>query len=302
MDERRLQMFRAVADLRNFSRAAEVLHISQPTLSQQIQGLEQYFGARLFDRTSKSVELTPAGRALYAHVGTLLQQFAEMKRAVVQAAGVVSGPLTIGASLTIGQYVLPRALAAFRRSYPSVEVRLQIHNTERVANQVLEGALDMGLVEGPVFSPDLIQESFLEDELVVIAPRSHPWREKSTISAQDLKAEWLVLREQGSGTRYVMEEHLQAAGIRPEELRVATELAGTEAIKGAVEAGMGVAVISHWTVRKELRLGTLIARRIRKLPIKRTFRAVYPRGRTLVPAASALLQLLKSGELIDLLQ
>lgn len=234
---------------------------------------------------------------LYAHVGPLFQQLAEVKRSVVQAAGVVNGTLTLGASMTIGQYVLPRVIAKFARDYPSVEIRLQINNTEEIANHVVMGDLDVGLVEGPVPASELIQETFLEDELVIIAPSNHVWRNKVTISLADLKEEPLILREKGSGTRQVMEECLLAAGVRLEELRVVTQLAGPETIKGAVESGMGVAAISRWTIQKELRLGTLLFRTIRKLPMKRSFRAVYPRGRTLVPSASALLRTLRSAEM-----
>ncbi len=296
MDQRRLQIFWAVAEQRNFSRAAELLHMAQPTVSQQVQGLEEFFGVRLFDRTSKSVALTAAGRALYAHVGPLLQQLAEIKRSVIQAAGVVGGTLTLGASMTIGQYVLPRVIAAFANEYPSVEVRLQIQNTEQVAHRVAVGALDLGLVEGPVSGADLIQETFLEDDLVFIAPANHRWHSKATIALADLKEEPLILREKGSGTRQVMEEHLTSAGIRLEEFRIVTEMAGTETIKGAVEAGMGVAPISRWTIQKELRLGSLLFRTVRRLPMRRTFRAIYPRGRTLVPSAAAFVQKLQSSE------
>jgi LysR family transcriptional regulator, transcriptional activator of the cysJI operon len=289
MDERRLQIFKAVADLRNFSRAAEVLHLSQPTVSQQIQGLEEYYGTKLFDRTSKSVELTAAGRALYASLLPMLQQFAEVRRAVMRSTGAVSGPLTVGASLTIGEYVLPQVLAAYLREYPGVEASVQINNTEQIVALMLSGALDIGLLEGPVQAPEMVEEVFLEDELVLVAPGGHPWRERAAITLEDLQAERLVMRERGSGTRHALEERLQAAGVRLADLQVAAELAGTEAIKGAVEAGLGVAALSRWTVRKELRLGTLLARRIPSLPIRRTFRAVYPRGRTLVPTAAALL-------------
>lgn len=292
MDERRLSMFRTVAQLKNFSRAAEVLHISQPTVSQQIQGLEEHYGVKLLDRTSKVVELTAAGRELYARVGPLLEQFAETRRAVLQAAEAVSGPLMVGASLTIGEYVLPQTLSLFTREHPAVELSLRVENTEQICNLILSGALDLALVEGRVEHPDLLQEPFLEDELVFIAPGDHPWRERSALGARDLRTERWLLREKGSGTRHVLEEHLGAVGLSLGQMRIASELASTEAIKGAVEAGMGVAALSEWTVRKELRLGTLIARGPLSHPMRRIFQAVFPRRKTLVPAAVALLRLL----------
>ena len=290
MDERRLQIFRAVAEERNFTRAADRLHMAQPTVSQQIQALEEYLGERLFDRTSKSVTLTPAGQALYGQAGALLRQMAEVRRAVAEAAGNVGGNLTVGASLTIGEYVLPQVLAAFVREFPAVRVQLQIENTEAVVHQVLAGAVDLGLVEGPVPAADLMEEPFLADELVFIAPSAHPWRLKPSITLADLQGEPLILREAGSGTRRVLEEHLQAAGVAPDRFRRVIEMAGTEAIKGAVEAGMGVACISRWTIQKELRLGTLLARTISGLPVERTFRAISLRGRSLIPSAAALMR------------
>lgn len=294
MDERRLMIFRAVAEQRNFTRAAESLHLSQPTVSQQVQALEEEMSVRLFDRTSKSVDLTPAGHALYARTGALLQQFAELKRAVLEAAGAVSGTLVLGASLTIGEYLLPRAIALFGQEYPLVEVKLHIQNTEQIVHRLMEGSFDLGLVEGPLDVPELVQETFLEDELLVIAPVNHPWREKPLITPADLKAERLILREPGSGTRQYMEEYLRAAGIKPGDLQATTVLSGMESIKGAVEAGMGISVLSEWTIRKELRLGTLLARRLGNLPMKRSLRVVRPSGHSLIPAAKAFLRVLQS--------
>lgn len=300
VDERRLNIFRVVAEQRSFSRAAALLHLSQPTVSQQIQALEAHYGVRLFDRSSKYVALTAAGRALYTQVEALLREYAEARRAVLQAAGAVSGPLTLGASQTIGEYILPRAIAAFQGDHPKVKVRLQIQNTEQIESLMLGGRLDMGLVEGPVSSSELTQVNFSVDHLVVITPPNHPWREKAAISLADLKGERLVIREAGSGTRRVMEAALLAAGTRLEEFDVMTELAGMEAIKGAVEAGMGVACLSHWVIRKELRLGTLLSFTIRGVPMQRTLRVVYPSGHSLVPAAAAFLRLLQSPELLQI--
>jgi DNA-binding transcriptional LysR family regulator len=294
VDERRLQIFKTVAELNSFSRAAEMLHLAQPTVSQQVQALEEQVGARLLDRTNKSVSLTPAGRVMYAHALDLLRGFAEARRACVEAAGVIAGPLSIGASLTIGQYVLPRAVTALLQHHPGIQLNLAIHNTEQIAHLMLSGRLDIGLVEGPVDSSDLVEETLLEDELVWIAPTRHPWRQKDEITLDDLKAEPVLLREKGSGTRRVMEAHLREAGLPPEELDVVAEMDGIETIKGAVECGLGVAAVSRWTIRKELRLGTLLARTVRRVPMQRTFRAISPRGRTLLPAAAALLDVLRT--------
>lgn len=294
MDEGLLRVFQAVVKFRNFSRAADVLHMAQPTVSQQIHRLETLLQARLFNRTSKSVTLTPAGRALNAHVGVLLEQFAEVRRSVIEAEGRITGPLTIGASMTIGQYVLPKPIADFIRNYPNVKVQVSIDNTEQIVQQVVMGAVDIGLVEGPVPNPDIIEETFLEDEVVFIAPAHHPWNAKTTLSVADLKNVPLIMREEGSGTRRILEERLQAASVPLESLQVITEMAGTEPIKGAVEAGMGVAAVSAWAIQKELRLGTLITRTLDGMSMKRTFRVIFRRGRTVIPAAQAFREQLQS--------
>lgn len=294
MDERQLQIFRAVAEQRSFTRAAELLHMAQPTVSQQVLGLEAALGVRLFDRTTRAVELTPAGRVLYAQAGDLLQRVAEVTRSVRQAAGEIGGRLTVGASMTIGQYLLPPIAARFARDLPIVDLRLRIQNTEQIVHQVTTGVLDLGLVEGPVPAGELHEEVFLADEIVWIAPADHPWRHKAVIQPADLLNERVILREPGSGTRKVVEEYLAAAGL--DGLSVAMEIEGTEAIKGVVEAGLGVAPISTWTVRKELSLGSLIHRPFGPQPLRRTFRAIYPRGRTLLPSAALLLQRLRDCE------
>lgn len=301
VDERRLGIFRTVAEQRSFSRAASLLYISQPTVSQQIQALEEHFGARLFDRNSKSVVLTAAGRALFERTEQLLREFTATRRAVLRAVGDITGVLTLGASQTNGEYILPSVLAAFRGDHPDVMVRLQIQNTERIEALLLAGRLDLALLEGPVTLAELTQVVFLVDELVVIAPGGHPWREKAVLSLADIQSERWIVREAGSGTRRVMEEALARAGIAWDQLNIVTEMEGMEAIKGAVEAGMGVSCLSRWAIRKELSLGALICRPVRGLPMQRTLRAVYPTGHTLVPAAAALLRQLKSPELLQIL-
>jgi len=289
VDARRLDVFATVARESSFSRAAEILHLSQPAVSQLVASLEAELGVRLFDRSRRGVRLTPAGRALAGHAERLLRDMDDARRAVAEAAGAITGSLRVGASQTVGHYVLPAVMAEFARLYPAVTVRVGVQNTERVAALLLAGEVDVGFVEGHVGLPGIVVRPFARDELVVIAHPGHPWARRAQVRLEHLVAEPIVLREPGSGTRQVTEESLRRAGIDPESLTVVMELAGAEAIKTAVEAGVGVAVVSRATVAKELRLKTLVARPVRGMAMPRDLVSAVVAGRVLHPAARALL-------------
>lgn len=292
MDERRLEVFRAVARELSFSRAGLGLHLSQSAVSQQIAALELELGGALFDRSRRRVRLTPAGAALVNRVDGLLGEFAEARRAVAAARGAVEGELRVAASRTVGTYLLPGVLAALGRRHPTLRLQISIDNSERVVQTLLSGHVDIGYIEDAVSSPGIVLTPLLEDELVIVAAASHRFAQMREIPLDDLAAEPLVVREAGSGTRRVAEEHLQAAGLRLDELHVAAELAGIEAIKGAVEAGLGVSILSTATLTKERALGTLIARPLTDCPIRRSIFAVAPAGGVELPAARQLTSLL----------
>ncbi|HET9074008.1 MAG TPA: LysR family transcriptional regulator [Solirubrobacteraceae bacterium] len=295
MDERRLEVFTAVARELNFSRAALSLHLSQSAVSQQIAALEAELGGELFDRSRRRVRLTPAGAALLERANRLLSDFAEARRAVAAARGAVEGELRVVSSRTIGTYVLPRLLAALGRRHPALRLGIAIENSERVMQSLLAGQADVGYVEDLVPTAGIVLTELLRDELVVVAASSHRFAQMPEITVEDLAAEPLVVRESGSGTRRVSEEHLRAAGVRVQELRIAAELAGIEATKAAVESGLGVAILSHVTLAKELALGTLIVRRLTDVPIRRSFYAATLTRATELPAARELTAALRGS-------
>lgn len=297
MDERRWRIFKTVADERSFSKAARLMHMSQPAISLQVQGIEDHFGARLFDRDTKSVRLTPAGEALLPIAVRVLELYDQALRAVSEQVGVVAGTLSIASSLTVGEYVLPAVIGAFRRFYPRVDVRMQIHNTEQVVRLTLEHGVDLGLAEAAVEHRDLEVRPFLSDELVLIVPRDHRWARRAAVEPRELQDHPLILREEGSGTRRVAMSHLQAAGLDVAGLNIVAALGSTEAIKGAVEAGLGVSIVSRWAIRKELRLGTLVALPLRDLPIRREFVILHHRGRVLSRAGEEFVRVLGSADL-----
>ncbi|MGH3002863.1 MAG: LysR substrate-binding domain-containing protein [Gaiellaceae bacterium] len=292
MDERRLEVFSAVADELSFTGAARRLHLSQSGVSQQVAALERELGAVLFERTRRSVRLTAAGVAFRRHAEAVLAESAAGRRAVAAAQGAVEGDFTVAASLTIGSYVLPPALAVLVHRHPALRPLVRVENTQQVVAELRAGTIDLGFVEGVVDDPAVSLERIGRDELVLIAPAGHRFEAYVEVPLAELAAEPLVVREQGSGTRQVAELHLRAAGLRAEDLRVVAELTGIEATKGAVESGVGVAIISAGAVKKELRLGTLVARPVAGLSIEREINAAVATGRLLAPAVPELLGIL----------
>ena len=294
MDERRLEVFRAVGRELSFSRAGVALHLSQSAVSQHIAALELELGGTLFDRSRRRVRLTPAGAALLNRVDTLLGDFAEARRAVAAARGAVEGELRVAASRTIGTYVLPHLLATLGRRHPALRLGVTIENSERVVQTLLAGHADVGYIEDTVAQPGVVLSPLFEDELQIVAGASHRFADVDEVRLEDLASEPLIMREVGSGTRRVSEEHLQAAGLRLGQLQIAAELTGIEAIKAAVEAGLGVTIISRATLAKELALGTLVSRPLAGIPIRRSMFAVTIAGGSELPAAAELTGLVQA--------
>lgn len=289
MDQRRLKTFVTVARERSFTRAALVLHLSQSAVSQQVAALEQELAATLFDRSGRRVTLTPAGAALLERAAMLMAELDSARRAVAAAQGRIAGELRIASSLTIAGYVLPRALAAFRHRHPDVRVELRIRNTDTVVADLAAGEVDLGLLEGDIDAERILLEPLLEDELVVIARPGHRFARMDEIEPAALAAEPLVLRERGSGTRRVAETALAAHGLDPAALEVVAEISGIDALKAIVEAGFGISIVSMLTIKRELALGTLVARPLRGVPLRRTLSAARLIGAPELPAARALL-------------
>ena len=294
MDLRRLEVFVAVARERNFTRAAQQLHLSQSAVSQQIAALEVEVDAKLFDRSRRRVVLTPAGVALEDWSRRLLADGAAAQRAVTAAQSRMTGTLRIAASLTIASYLLPQPLAELARDFPAVRIVVRVENTEHVAVALHDGHADVGLVEGELNRDGLDLQVLRRDELVVIAPFGHRFADEDDIEFSHLTAEPFVSRERGSGTRQVAEAAMAAAGCAPDDLRTVAEFSGIEPIKAAVEAGLGVAIVSALSIRRELQQQTLIARPIRGVVMGRDLAAVVAARQPVVPVVRDLLRRLKA--------
>lgn len=259
MADRRLQVFHTVARLLSFTKAAETLHMTQPAVTFQVRQLEEHFNTRLFDRTHNRISLTEAGERVYEYSDRIFKLYAEMESAVKEMTGDISGVLMIGASTTIAEYMLPALLGDFKKQYPDVNVQLKVSNSDGIVQMVENNVIDLGVVESPVMNKNLVVEVCRNDELVGVVSPQHPLANKSALTLSELLEHPYICREEGSGTREVITEYMHEQGINPTQVNFSMELGSPESIKGAVEAGMGVSVVSRATVQKELRLGTLVA-------------------------------------------
>jgi len=287
-----IRSFHAVAVHGGFSRAAERLGLTQSTVSMQVGSLERELGVRLFERLGRRIRLTPEGAAMLEHASRILAQVEAAKRTALAYRGLEAGELVVGASLTIGNYLLPELLGDFHRSHPGVRLVLDISPSYRVGQRVAAGELDIGLVEAEVADPELEARPFHTDELVLIVPPDHRWAARGWAEVGELAEEPFLEREPGSGTREIVRARLAESGVA---LSPALELGSPEALKRAVRAGLGVAIVSIATVELELRCGVLRAVPVRGLRLSRPFLTLLRRDKHLSPVLSAFLELVRSS-------
>ena len=258
MADRRLQVFHTVARLLSFTKAAETLHMTQPAVTFQVRQLEEHFNTRLFDRTHNRISLTEAGKIVYGYADKIFDLYGQMENAVREITGEISGALTIGASTTVAEYMLPSLLGDFKVKYPDVDIHLKVSNSEGIVSMVENNAIDLGVVESAVNNKNLVVETCRTDQLVAITPPNHPLSKKKKTRLEDLLEFPFICREEGSGTREVISEYVSKVDKSGNGLNISMELGSPEAVKGAVEAGMGISVVSRATIQKELKLGTLV--------------------------------------------
>jgi DNA-binding transcriptional LysR family regulator len=291
MENFRLKVFRAVARHLSFTRAAEELLLTQPAVTQQIKALEAELDTALFDRSGGRVGLTAAGDALLPFAERLAALANDARQAVAATATLHAGRLVLAASQTIGQYLLPRLIAAFLRENPQVQIEVLSGNTQQALEALLDGPdgprpggtrpggnrPDLALIEGPALRQDVRVEAFMEDHMVCVVPAGHEWAGKN-IELEELERATLVTRELGSGSRRIVEQAMEAAGLAVRNLHIRMTFDSTEGLLSAVEAGLGIAFVSRWAVRSQLALGTLGLARIRGLRLSRMFSLVTPMG------------------------
>lgn len=287
MNLHHLAVFHAVAESGSIRAAAASLHISEPAVSRQLRQLEARHGTTLFDRLPRGMRLTAEGEVLAGYARRIFALERQAETALAELRDLEAGHLAVGASTTIGNYLLPDLLAAYSDAHPGVHVRLEVGNTEQIQTLLLQGELDLGLTEGFADSRDLRVESFFSDELVIVAAPCFTGPGAAPGSLEGLAALPWVTREPGSGTRAVLERTLADYGLQP---RSVLALASTEAIKRAVAAGAGIAVVSGLTVAGELERGELVELRTPPFPVRRPLHLLRPRHGAPSRAAAVFLE------------
>jgi DNA-binding transcriptional LysR family regulator len=275
MADRRLRVFYTVARQLSFTKAAEQLFMTQPAVTFQVKQLEEHFSARLFERSHGRITLTPTGQLVLEYAERILRLSEEMDKRVSELTGAISGPLLLGASTTIAEFILPRVLGEFKARHPQVRAHMMVANSEVIVNRVADHSIDLGLIESPLQLPGVHIEVCCEDELVMICAPGYKLAGLKSVTPQQIAGEPYISRESGSGTREFSDNYFRQSGIAPEDLNIVMELGSPEAIKGVVETGIGVVIMSRATVAKELRLGSMVAIPLAP-PLIRTMSLVYP--------------------------
>lgn len=278
MADRRLQVFHAVAKHLSFTRAADALFMTQPAVTFQVRQLEEQFDARLFDRVQGRITLTAAGQLAFEYAERILALSGELESRLREMGSQLSGPLLIGASKTIAEFLLPRVVGEFKALHPAIVPRLFVENSEEVQQRVASRSLDLGFIEGDSHLPSLACDTFCEDELRVVCVPSHALARQAAVAPRSLAEHAYISREPGSGTREVIDHYLQKAGLGFDSLQVVMEASSPEALKGMVATGLGFTIMSRATVTKEVRLGDLVAVPLVP-PLVRQLAVVHPRER-----------------------
>ena len=283
-----LRTFVTVARLKSFSRAADALNLTQPAVSTQIAALEKEYRVALFHRTTKGVGLTQAGEIVLTSAKEILRTLEETRQSLDALQGLARGKVNLGASLIAGIYVLPRILGEFKLRHPEIEINLQVEHAPKIVEQIVAHNLELGFVgEGnPIKHPQLAVKPFLNDAFLVITSRHHPWSKSKTISLPALAAQSFIASHPESATRQVIERQLASAGIK---LNIVMQMENIEMIKKAVEANLGVSIMSKFAIQQEIETRRLHALRIAKTPLHRQMYIVWHKDRRLSKAAEAFL-------------
>jgi len=283
----KLEIFNAVAEVGSFSGAAERLFLTQPAISQHIQDLEAAMGTRLFKRGRRGVTLTPAGEMLLDYTRRILQLVSEAESAVTDIEHLTGGQIRIGATPGVGGYVVPGWVQSFQQRYPQVRASLRTDTTSHITEHLVGHALDIGVVEGEWVENWQVEKIVLQEiEHFVIVPASHPWAAEQAVPVRALQGQAFVTRSPGSQTRAWLDSIMALHGIAP---NIVAEFDNPEAIKQAVNAGMGIAILPDYTVRHERQLGVLAALPVQDADLQRTMKLIWERGSPFRPVMRAFM-------------
>ena len=292
MDLRRLEVFCKVYELKSFSRAGKACLLSQPTVSEHIRHLETHLDVRLFDRLGREVVPTRAGEILYNYARRMLNLKREARQTLARYRGKMSGDLELGGSTIPGQYILPSLIGRFREKFPNIFIKLVIADTMKIANMVLDGGLELGVVGAKIKNNKLQFEKLFYDELVLAVSPDHHWAKRSAIRLEELSHAPFIMREQGSGTRMTMLEILEQAGLDAREFKAVAEMGSTDAIRQAIKAKVGVSILSRRAIADELQFERLCHIPVQGLSLTRHFYLVTHKKRSRSPLGQAFVDYL----------
>lgn len=266
-----------VARVKSFSKAAKLLHLSQPAVSAQINSIEDFYGTQLFERSSSGVTLTEAGKIVYSYAKEILKLHEALEKEVDALLRTENQKLVIGASSNVGNYALPCTIWTFKEKYPSAEIQQVVNNTDTILNMLKNDQIDIAILEEPMshFTDDFVTRTVSNDELLVIAPPREPWINRTTITLHELKKAPLIMREKGSGIRRIFEEALASWGLKLDEFNVKAEMSSINAIKSTVEAGLGLSISSRIACRTAIRAGLIHPLTIEGESIKINYQLVF---------------------------
>jgi len=296
MNFHQLHIFDVVARNRSYSKAANELFLSQPTVSVHLQKLEQELGMELFEQLGRNIYLTDAGRILYSYTQKIFALAEEAQRALEELKGLHKGRIRLGASTTPGIYYLPEFLGLFKDKFPGVEIMLDVANSQEIEKKILTNQLDIGVIGYRSQEPDIVCEPFWTDQLFLIfSPKSH-LAKKEQLTLDDIARERFIMREPGSSTRKVIEDSFARYGIH---LKVGLEYASTDGIKYAVAANLGISIVSEQAVKLCKQAGLVEVRPVPEIEIKRDFCLIYHKDKHLSPLANTLITEIKNFAAVE---
>lgn len=292
MDIRRLEVFCKVVELKSFTKAAESLLLAQPTVSEQIRGLEETLGEKLLDRLGREVLPTPAGKLFYQYAQNIIRLSEEALQSLAQFKGSLAGDLILGASTIPGNYVLPRYVGAFKALHPSIRITIRIIDTAGIVEEVASGNLEAGLVGSRPNDRRLVSEELFSDELILAVTPGHGWAKTGKVQLQQLAKEPFILRPRGSGTRAAMERILEQHGFDVSKFLIVAEMGTTEAVRQSIKAGIGVSILSRQAIEEDVTHGSLVTVEIEGIRFLRPLFTIQRKGRRTTPLCSAFLDFL----------
>ena len=294
MDLHRLEVFCKVVELKSFTKAAEAIFLSQPTVSEHIRSLEEMLGERLVDRLGREALPTQAGQLLYKYARKILRLRQEAMQAMASYRGTLAGHLSLGASTIPGAYILPQRIGAFKKLHPAIQITLSIGNSRTVADGVLAGDTEFGVVGARWSDPALEWLEILDDELVLAVYPSHPFAEKKEVKPAQLLNEPMIIRERDSGTRRVvaqlLEKHLDL-----DRLQIVAEMGSTEAVRQGIKAEVGIAILSSRAVAEDIERGSLVTVPLANIRLSRPFYLIIRKNRQSSPICSTFLDFLQQA-------